>query len=295
MIGALVMAYGSPTTIDDVEAYYTHIRHGRPPTQAQLDDLVRRYEAIGGPGDLTAGTEAQRRALAAHLGDGWSVRLGHKHAAPFIEDGVAALVDDGVDAVVGVVLAPHYSNASIGEYHARAESALRGGAAYGRVDRWWDLDAHVEFLARAVRTSLGSGEPSAKVFFTAHSLPERVLVGDPYPDELRAGAALIAARAGLDDTRWDIAWQSAGRTPDPWRGPDIAEVIADLAASGRASHVVVVPHGFTTAHLEVRYDLDVAAADLAQRLGLEFARAAVIDADAAVMAALAQRVTEAVP
>ncbi len=297
MIGALVMAYGSPASIEDVETYYAHIRRGRAPSPEQVAELVERYESIGGTRALSERTEAQRAAISTALGDGWTVRLGNKHATPFIEDGIAALVEDGVDAIVGVVAAPHYSHASVGEYHARAAAAASSaGIAYGRVDRWYDLDAHVEFLARSLRERLDAAEPNTKVLFSAHSLPERVLRDDPYPDELRQGAALIASRAGLEPWgAWAAVWQSAGRSAEPWRGPDIGTVLAELAETGRSPGVVVVPHGFTAAHLEVRYDLDIVAKARAAELGLAFARTEVVDADPAVMTALATRIAASVP
>jgi ferrochelatase len=297
MIGALVMAYGTPARPVDVEPYYTHIRRGRPPTREQLADLVRRYDAIGGISPLAARTEAQRRAIADALGPGWRVAGGNKHAAPFVEDGVAELADAGATAVVGVVLAPHYSAGSVGEYHARAAAAAEAaGLPYGRVDQWYDLDAHLEFLARSLRSKLDAAGPGTKVLFTAHSLPERVLVGDPYPEQLQAGAASIADRVGLMPWGdWAVAWQSAGRTPEPWRGPDILAVIDDLADTGRAAGLIVVPHGFTTEHLEVLYDLDIEAAGRAADRGLAFGRTAVVDDDHDVMAALAARVAAAAP
>jgi ferrochelatase len=297
VIGGLVMAYGSPSSLDEVEGYYTHIRHGRPPTADQLADLVRRYEAIGGLSPLAARTAAQRAALASALGDGWIVEAGNKHSAPFVEDGVAALAAAGVDAIVGVVLAPHYSAASVGEYHARALAAADAAAiAYRGVEAWYDLDEHTELLARSLRSRLDDAGPRTKVLFTAHSLPERVLADDPYPDQLHAGAAAIAERAGLLPWGdWGLAWQSAGRTPEPWRGPDVRAGLDHLADTGRADGVVVVPPGFTTEHLEVLYDLDVDAAARAASRGLAFARTDVVDDDAAVMGALARRVAATVP
>jgi len=292
MIGVLVMAYGTPAGPGDVESYYTHIRRGRPPEPEQLADLVRRYQAIGGISPLAERTAAQRSAIAAALGDGWVVGAGNKHAAPFIEDGVAALARQGVESIVGVVLAPHYSAGSVGEYHRRAEAASEeAGLTFRHVDHWYDLDAHLDLLATSLRARLDAAEPNTKVLFTAHSLPERVLEGDPYPEQLYAGAASIADRAGLlawGD--WGIAWQSAGRTPEPWRGPDILSVIDDLAETGRSAGLVVVPHGFTTEHLEVLYDLDIEAAGRAADRGLAFARTAVVDDDPDVMAALAARI-----
>ncbi len=295
MIGALVMAYGTPSSPADIEAYYTHVRRGRPPTAEQLADLVRRYDAIGGVSPLAANTAAQRDALAGALGSGWLVEGGNKHAAPFIEDAVATLIEAEVEGIVGVVLAPHYSGASVGEYHERAREAA-GTTEYRGVDHWYDLDEYVAYEAATLRDRLGGAPERTKVLFTAHSLPERSLVDDPYPDQLHAGAAAIAARAGLGPwADWAIAWQSAGRTPEPWRGPDVLAVIGDLAETGRSDGLVVVPHGFTSEHLEVLYDLDIEARRVAEAAGLAFARTEVVGADPTVMAALAERVATSAP
>ncbi len=294
-IGLLVMAYGTPATPDDVESFYTHIRRGNAPTPEQLDELTARYDAIGGVSPLAQRTEAQRGALQAALdrrGDGrWVARLGQKHAAPFIEDGVSELAELGVGSIVGVVLAPHYSGFSVGEYQSRASrAAADNGLDFVGIERWFDLPALVAHQAESLRTVLGRAPERTKVVFTAHSLPERLLEGDPYPDELADGAAMIASAAGLGRwADWGIAWQSAGRTPEPWRGPDILTVIADLAETGRSDGLVVVPHGFTSDHLEVVYDLDIEAAALAERHGLFFARTDVVNDDPDVMDTLAER------
>src|SRR5690606_17771023 len=151
-------------------------------------------------------------------------------------------------------------------------------------------------LAGAVRRGLERLPERTKVVFTAHSLPERALVDDPYPDQLRESAAATAATVGLDRwAGWSIAWQSAGRTPEPWRGPDILEVIRDLAATGRAEGILVCPQGFVSDHLEVLYDLDIEAAGVARQVGLAFARTEVLNADRATFDALAARVLEAAP
>jgi ferrochelatase len=298
--GLVVMAYGTPSSPDEVEGYYTHIRRGRPPSAEQLEDLQRRYEAIGGVSPLSQRTRAQADAIAAGLEAAepghWHMTLGMKHTAPFIEDAVTELIKEhGVSHVVGLVLAPHYSRGSVGEYHERAAgTAASLGTAYTGIERWHDEPAWREALADRVRTSLGGLPEATKVLFTAHSLPERVLAGDPYPDELRTSAAAIAEQVGLNRwAGWSLSWQSAGRTPEPWRGPDILETITDLAATGRAEGVLVCPQGFVSDHLEVLYDLDVDAARVAGEAGLAFARTASVNDDPAVMAALAQRVLRA--
>ncbi len=299
-LGVVVMAYGTPATPGDVEAYYTHIRRGRRPTAEQLADLVRRYDAIGGTSPLAERTEAQRAGIAAALEERapgrWRVVLGQKHAAPFIEDAVATLADSGVASVVGLVLAPHYSAASVGEYQRRlADAAAALDMTAIAIESWHREPAFLDFLAKAVAEARAGLPERHKVLFTAHSLPERVLAGDPYPDQLRESAAAVAERVGLQPwAGWSMAWQSAGRTPESWRGPDILSVIEDLAATGRAEGVCVCPQGFVADHLEVLFDLDVEAKEVAERAGLAFTRTRSIDDHPPVLAALADRVVGAV-
>jgi len=300
--GLVVMAYGTPRRPEDVESYYTHIRRGRPPTPEQLADLTRRYDAIGGISPLGARTEAQRLALEAGLrevsgpGDEYVVVLGQKHAAPFIEDAIATLVAAEVEHIIGLVLAPHFSRGSVGQYHERAAEVAASASPpirYTGIDSWHLEPAYVDFLTTAVRDARAELPSKHKALFTAHSLPERVLEGDPYPDQLRESAQAVATQVGLLPwPDWALGWQSAGRTPEPWRGPDILEIIRELAATGRSEGVLVCPQGFTADHLEVLYDLDIEARALAEQLGLAFARTRSLNDDAVVMAALANRVHE---
>jgi ferrochelatase len=291
----IAMAYGTPETLAELEPYYTHIRHGRPPTPELLAELCERYEAIGGRSPLLEITGAQaaglRRALHAAGHDDVEVVLGMKHAPPFIEDSARDLVLAGVEHVVGLVLAPHYSSMSVGAYAERLAAGLGDGPgtpSFAMVRSWATAPGYIGWLAQAVRAALaqlGPAASSAEVVFTAHSLPEIILsAGDPYPDELQATAEAVARAAGL--ARWSVAWQSAGRTADPWIGPDILEVIPDIAAAG-ASGVVVCPAGFVADHLEVLYDLDIEAADAARELGLPFARTVSPNADPRLAATLA--------
>ncbi len=295
------MAYGTPASPADVETYYTHIRRGNAPTREQLADLVRRYDAIGGTSPLAQRTEAQRSvleaALEARAPGRCQVVLGQKHAAPFIEDAAATLAAGGVEAIVGLVLAPHFSRFSVGQYQERlAVAAGEHDLPVASVESWHLEPSYLAFLTAAVTNGLAPMPERAKLLFTAHSLPERVLVDDPYPDQLRASAAAVAEAAGLDRwAGWALAWQSAGRTPEPWRGPDILEVLRDLAATGRADGVLVCPQGFVSDHLEVVYDLDIEARGLADELGLAFARTRALNDHTTVLGALADRVLAAAP
>ncbi|MFN2503917.1 MAG: ferrochelatase [Acidimicrobiales bacterium] len=271
----LAMAYGTPATPDEIEPYYLHIRRGRPPTPEQLADLKRRYDAIGGTSPLLERTQSQAAGLQAALGDGWIVRLGMKHAPPFVEDGVRALAEAGVERVVGLVLAPHFSRLSVGEYAARAMAAAADcGVELAMVESWHLEPGYLDLLARFVGEAvagMGDVDPHGmEVVFTAHSLPARILAeNDPYPEQLRETAEAVAQREGLE--RWSIGWQSAGRTSEPWMGPDILDVLRSRAESGGGA-VVVCACGFVSDHLEVLYDLDVEAKAEAERLGIGFAR-----------------------
>ncbi len=274
--GVLVMAYGTPRDLDDVERYYTDIRHGRPPPPELLAELIDRYRAIGGRSPLLEITEAQRMGLEKRL-DGVSTYLGQKHSPPFIPDAVRAMADDGVDRIVGLVLAPHYSKMSVGDYRrrvvlARDEAGL--DAPVDVVESWHVEPGFVDFLTGRVRDAVARLSPEARsrhvVVFTAHSLPEAILRGgDPYPAQLQETADAVAHAAGV--AGYTIGWQSAGRTSDPWLGPDVLEVIERLVGEG-ARGVVVCPCGFVSDHLEVLYDVDVECADAARRLGIELVR-----------------------
>jgi ferrochelatase len=300
--GVLVMAYGTPDGPDDVEAFYTDIRHGRPPTAPELAGLQARYAAIGGVSPLARTTAAQlaalNRALEETAPGHYRVSYGAKHSAPKIELAVDELADSGVSAIVGLVLAPHYSMGSVGEYleRARARTMARGVAA-AFIERWGSEPELVELLARRTAAAIASlgcrpGD-DLEVVFTAHSLPERfVALGDRYPEELAETATLVAARCHLD--RWRTGWQSAGATAEPWLGPDIGELLSILAEKG-ARAVVVCPAGFTSDHLEVCYDLDIVAARRASELGLKFARTASLNDNPRLASLLARLVSAADP
>ncbi|HEX2064161.1 MAG TPA: ferrochelatase [Acidimicrobiales bacterium] len=292
-VGVLVMAYGTPSGPDDVEAYYTHVRRGRPPPPGLLEELRRRYAAIGGVSPLAERTREQVQGIEAALGAGYVVRLGQKHAAPFIEDGMAELLAAGVGRVVGLVLAPHYSALSVGQYHERA-AASAGSVRYTGIERWHLHPVLVDLLAQRVAGSLRRFPSGATVetLVTAHSLPERALSLDdpPYPQQLRETAEAVAAKAGVE--RWRLAWQSAGRTPEPWIGPDLLEVIRDLPAQG-VDAVVVCPAGFVSDHLEVLYDLDVEARQAAHEVGLALERTPSLNDDPRFLAMLAGLVRDA--
>lgn len=294
---ALVMAYGTPASIDDVEEYYTDIRGGRPPSSELLDELTQRYRAIGGRSPLLEITRAQAAGIQERLAD-VSCYVGQKHAAPFISDAVRQMREDEVERVVGLVLAPHFSTMSVGDYERRAREAADAcdwSIEIKMIDSWHLEPAFIDLLAERVVVALDrlsdSAREDAVVVFTAHSLPTSILDrGDPYADQLQQTADAVASKAGLK--RWQIGWQSAGRTSVPWIGPDLLEIMVDLAAKN-VQGIVVCPCGFVADHLEVLYDVDIEAKALGIELEVELERTASPNADPAFLDMLAGVVSRA--
>jgi ferrochelatase len=208
-----------------------------------------------------------------------------------IEKAAAELAAAGHARVVGLVLTPHGSSMGSQEYLERAEKEL-GSTPFVAIGPWYAQPALVELLASRVTAALGTVSGQGHVIFTAHSLPERIReAGDPYPEQVAESAELVARRAGLED--WTVAWQSAGRTPDPWLGPDVRDVVRQWGADGKSDAVVVCPVGFVADHLEVLYDLDVEVAQVAAEAGLGYARTASLNDDPAFIEVLADLVTGA--
>lgn len=302
MMGLLVMSYGTPGAPDEIASYYTHVRRGKPPSPEAVADLRRRYMAIGGVSPLAERTRAQAEGIGGALDrlqpGRWRTFVGAKHAPPFIEDAVSAMAAAGICRGIGLVLAPHYSALSIGEYVERVRhAAAKAAIELEVIESWHLLPSLVELLAKRLTGALESLPPGlredAVVLVSAHSLPARVAgMRDPYPAQLAETAAAVTSAAGVRP--WRVAWQSAGRTPEPWLGPDISEVIRDLGAEG-AKAVVVCPAGFTCDHLEVLYDLDVEALAVAQRAGLVFVRTELPNDDPGLMTALARLVVQSSP
>jgi ferrochelatase len=300
-IGVLVMAYGTPATPNDVEAYYTRIRHGRAPSSEQLADLQRRYNAIGGTSPLAQRSADQVSGIAAalehHQPGGFDVRFGSKYAPPLLETTAETFRADGFDVVVGLALAPHSSSMSTDQYMSRARESLGDGIDFVPIGAWWDFPGFLEIIAQRVNGALAripdQRRDATEVIFSAHSLPVKILTtGDTYPEQLRASAERAATLAGVG--RWDIAWQSAGRTPDPWIGPDILQVLREKRALG-VTDVVSCPIGFVSDHLEVLFDIDIEAHDLARELGLNLIRTTSLNDDAAFMDVLANVIMARVP
>jgi ferrochelatase len=276
----IAMAYGSPSSIEDVPAYLQDVRGGRPVRPEVAEALAERYRRIGGGSPLNERTEAQRAALERELG--LPVYVGMKHWEPRIADAVQQAIAGGAERIVGLVLAPHYSRMSIGEYRQRVESGMNGAEVELRfIESWGSYRPFVDVLAGRVRGT------SAHVVFTAHSLPARILADDdPYRDQLLETARLVAGRSGLNPQRWSFAFQSESPTGEAWLGPDILAELGRLHAHGVDS-VLVAPIGFVADHLEILWDLDIEARERAAELGLRLERTPSLNDDPDFIRALA--------
>ncbi len=296
-IGVLVMAYGGPESLDEIPGYLADIRSGRPTPHDVLEEITANYGAIGGSSPLLEVSRRQVDALAERLGDGFRCYLGMRHWSPWIEEVVGEMIEDGITHAVGLVLTPHFSAMSVARYQQRVADGLdlyRGRIEFEHVASYHDAPGLVEAFAGRVAEGLArcpEGERDrVHVVFSAHSLPERVLAaGDPYGEQCLETARLVAERAGVPADRWSWSYQSAGRTPESWAGPDLRDHLEELATRG-VKDVVVVPVGFVSDHVELLFDVDVRAREVANGLGIRLERPPALNDDPVFVEALVELV-----
>lgn len=281
-MGLLVMAYGTPYKEEDIERYYTHIRHGRKPSDEMLEDLRSRYEAIGGISPLARITQEQGEKLEQHLNSiqdeiEFKMYLGLKHIEPFVEDAVKSMKEDGITEAASIVLAPHFSTFSVKSYNGRAkeEAERLGGLSITSVESWYQEPKFIGYWAKKVKEAFASmpadEKDNAVLIVSAHSLPEKILQsGDPYPNQLQETADLIAEQAGVEN--YEVGWQSAGNTPEPWLGPDVQDLTRDLYNEKGYKAFVYTPVGFVADHLEVLYDNDYECKVVTEEIGASYYR-----------------------
>ena len=279
--GVLLMAYGTPEHLSDVEPYYRDILGGREPSPEAVAALTERYRAVGGRTPLLEITRSVADLLEQRLNRGggdasWHVYVGMKHWHPYIAEAVESIVADGVDELVALPLAPHYSRMSTGGYRdavARSMAQASSSPPTRFIESWHANPQFTALIAQRIRDALARPDaaPSdVEILFTAHSLPARIIdEGDPYPEELAESAAAVAQAAGI--ASWRFAYQSAAKTGTPWLGPDILEGIEEIAREG-GKNVLVVPSGFVCDHLEILFDVDVTAKRAAESLGVRLSR-----------------------
>ena len=291
MIGVLVMAYGGPDNLDEVEPYLMDVRGYRPTSREVIHEVRERYREIGGRSPILERTRGQAEALQAVLdeqGQHFKVFVGMRHWHPFIPDVLADMRAQGIEKTVGLVMAPHYSRMSIQAYYKKMDDA-ESGMQIAKIHDWHLLPEYLDALVDRVRVALERfPEPvraDVPVIFTAHSLPERILEwGDPYPMQLLATTDALMERLG--PRPYEFAYQSAAISNEPWLGPDASEVIKDYAAEGRR-HVLICPIGFVCEHVEILYDIDVVYRKLAKDLGVHLERIEMLNDDARMIRGLA--------
>ncbi|KZE13646.1 MULTISPECIES: ferrochelatase [Priestia] len=282
VMGLLVMAYGTPYKEEDIERYYTHIRRGRKPSPEALEDLQNRYEAIGGISPLAKITQQQMESLEKRLNEvqdeiEFKAYLGLKHIEPFVEDAVEAMHKDGIKEAVSIVLAPHFSTFSVKSYNGRAKETAEklGGPIIHSVESWYSEPKFIQYWATRVKQTFDlideEKRQKAVLIVSAHSLPEKIIAaGDPYPNQLQETADLIAQAAGIE--HYEIGWQSAGNTPEPWIGPDVQDLTRELYEEKGYTSFVYTPVGFIADHLEVLYDNDYECKVVTDEIGADYYR-----------------------
>lgn len=297
-IGVLIMAYGGPNSLDEIPGYLADIRSGRPTPRRILDEISSNYKLIGGKSPLLEFTRRQVAAVQAHFDPSkFKFYIGMRHWSPWIEDTIRDMLDDGITRAVSLVLAPHYSKLSIAKYQAKIAAGLEmyhDQIEFAHVESYHDAPGLIEALANRVVEGLNRWpadiRPKVHVVFSAHSLPVRIVkMGDPYADQLQETAELVAQKAGLEEEQWSWSYQSAGRSPEPWLGPQLPEHLEALAGKG-IRNVVSLPIGFVSDHVEILYDIDIQAQQVASDLGLRLERPPALNDDPLFITALADKI-----
>ncbi len=305
-IGVLLMAYGSPESLDELEPYLLDIRNGRPVSPALLSEMKKRYALIGGRSPLLELTRAQALALETKLnslpetnGIRFRTYVGMRHWQPRIRDAVIQMDADGIRRIIAIVMAPHGSKLSTGAYFERLNEAIEGTGVrmeVHRIESWYEHPGLISALAEKVLKALPLFNPiEPYILFTAHSLPARILdQGDPYDTQLKRTANLLAERLNLPADRWGFSYQSAGQSPEPWLGPSIDRRIPELIQAGY-QNLLIVPIGFVCDHVEVLYDIDIAARALAKAHNAHLERTESLNTSPTLIAALADIVIKSLP
>lgn len=305
-IGVMVMAYGGPGSLDEVEPYLADIRGGRPTSESLLHEITERYRQIGGRSPILELTTAQAHGIERALNDSandagvrFRTYVGMRHWHPYIGDVVTEMLADGVDEIVGVVMAPHYSRMSIGAYMGKLDKALAENGVdilVHKVESWKDEPSFIDAIAGRIQQALQKFPEDIRadvpVLFTAHSLPARILEsGDPYPQELQTSVQLVAEKLQLEGYRW--AFQSQGATAEPWLGPTVEDTLQQLADEGYHD-LLLVPIGFVCDHVEVLFDVDIEHRNQASELGIRLERIEMLNDDSGLINAVANAVCRAV-
>jgi len=282
------MAHGTPASLDEMPEYLRVVRGGRIPSAELIEEMTHNYEAIGGRSPLTGITLAQAGALSTRLGPEVPVAVGMRNWHPYISAAMLELAAQHVDRVIGLPLAPQFSTLSVQKYMDTASAALPAGVRFEAVRSFHSHPLLLQAFAERVREAAPRSDE--RIVLTAHSLPKRVIdSGDVYATEVAETARGVAAQAGI--TAFDIAYQSAGRTPEPWIGPDLSELITTRAAEG-ARAFLVVPIGFVCDHTEILFDIDVQAANAARNAGASLRRTESLNTSPTFIAALESIVRE---
>jgi ferrochelatase len=294
--GILLMTFGSAQTAGEVPAYLRSVRRGGDPDPDLVSEFQRRYQLVGWSPlvhitcEQAVGVE---RLLAQRHPDGaYLVRAGMLHSDPTIGDAVRDLARAGAEDYLGIVLAPQYSPVIMGGYDRALEAAMARharGARWAVAGPWHQVPAFIDDLSDRLGAALASlpDRDRTEILFTTHSLPKAVLDRDPpYMDQIRETIALAVERAGLQEGQWQFAYQSAGHTPEPWLTPDLKDLLPSIRERGKSA-ILVVPVQFLADHLEILYDLDVAAREEAEEAGLAYHRVELPNTRPGFLAALA--------
>ena len=290
MTAVLLLAFGGPEDLDSIEPFLRNVLVGRPITPELVERVKKRYALIGGKSPLPGITRKQGKLLEEKLGSGFKVYVGMRHWQPFIKDTVMQIKGDGINKIIAVPMAPQASKASTGGYVDALNDALKEVPVLDvKVVGAWNknrlyLKAVADTVIEALRHFPEERRNGVRVIFSAHSLPKRIVEGDPYESQLRETIDGVLQLTG--PLNYCLAYQSKGQAPGEWLGPDVELVMEGLTREGKKD-VLIVPLGFVCDHVETLYDIDIVFKKKADELGMNFKRASSLNDSKLFIEALA--------
>jgi ferrochelatase len=299
MKALLLLAFGGPRSLEEVEPFLTRLFKGRRPSPEQLERIKERYQLIGGFSPLPGITWAQAKGLAKKLneeGHSFKSYVGMRYGHPLIEETVSEIAREGIKEIVAIPMAPFRSRASTGAYIEevnRAQKSLGMSLKTSFIEGWYSHPLFIQAVREKIEEGLSGFTPEERrrvhLIFTAHSLPRSIVEKDPYVGDMEESVKKVLE--GMEPFPWHIAFQSKGGGPEEWIGPEVEKVLDELA-SQNVNEVLLAPIGFVSDHIEILYDIDIAFQQKAGSVGIVMKRTRSLNSSERFIEALASIVEE---
>jgi ferrochelatase len=299
MKALLLLAFGGPRSLDEVEPFLTRLFGGRKPSPEQLERIKERYHLIGGSSPLPEITFKQAKALEESLAErGYPFKsyVGMRYGHPLIEETLKKIIEEGIHEVIALPMAPFRSHASTGAYIEEVNQAIKNMGKkieISFIEGWHLHPLFIGTIQEKIEEGLMQFGPEERkkvhLIFSAHSLPKSLVENEPYVKDMEESVQEVLKQT--EPFPWHIGFQSRGMGPEEWLGPDVESVLEELS-NKKIQEVLIVPIGFVSDHIEILYDIDILYRYKAKLLGIQLKRTPSLNFSKRFIEALAAVVEE---